>query len=68
MIGWGYYWVTGDSPQGIGLSGVSQSAFGSAGSRHPRLMAEKPKPEFPTPMAVTRHLKMPLTFAPLHRP
>ena len=29
MIGWGYFQVTGDSHQGIGLSGVSCSAFGS---------------------------------------
>ena len=29
-------------------------------------MAEKPKPEFPMPVAVTRHLEMFLTFAPLH--
>ena len=30
----------------------------AAGSSHPRLMAEKPKPEFPTPVAVTRHPKL----------
>ena len=29
-------------------------------------MAEKPKPEFPVPVAVTRHLEMFLTFALLH--
>ena len=29
MIGWGHFQVTGDSPQGIGLSGVGHSAFGS---------------------------------------
>ena len=29
-------------------------------------MAEKPKPEFPMPVAVTRHLEMFLTFALLH--
>jgi hypothetical protein len=29
MIGRGYFQVTGDSHQGIGLSGVSCSAFGS---------------------------------------
>ncbi len=29
----------------------------AAGSRRPRLMAEKQEPEFPMPVAVTRHLK-----------
>ncbi len=28
-ISWGHYWVTGDSTQGIGFSGVGHSAFGS---------------------------------------
>jgi len=39
--------VTGDGHQGIG-----RSAFGT---RFPRLMAKKPKPELPMPVAVTRH-------------
>ena len=38
----------------------------AAGSGFPRLMAEKPKPGFPMPVAVTRHLEMFLTFALLH--
>ena len=46
-------------------SAVQPSA---AGSGFLRLMAEKPKPEFPMLVAVTRHLEMFLTFAPLHRP
>jgi len=29
MIGWGHFRVTGDSPRGIGRSGVGRSAFGS---------------------------------------
>jgi hypothetical protein len=61
-----HFQVTGDSH---GASAFRESAFRppAAGSRHPRLMAEKPKPEFPTPMAVTRHLEMSLTFAPVHK-
>jgi len=44
--------VTGDGHQGIGRSGVGRSAFGT---RFPRLIAKKPKPELPMPVAVTLH-------------
>jgi len=57
MIGGGYFRVTGDSRQDIGLSGVGRSAFGSR-LQPPRLMAEKPMPESLMPVAVTRHLKL----------
>ena len=49
--------MTGDDNQGIGLSGVSHSGFGSR-PRFPRLMAEMLIPESPTPVPVTRHLKL----------
>ena len=66
MIGRGYFQVTGDSRLGIGLSGGSAVQPSAAGSGFPRPMAEKPMPEFPVPVAVTRHLEMFLTFALLH--
>jgi hypothetical protein len=51
MIGWGgNFQVTG---LGCRESAVQPSA---AGSSYPRLMAEMPEPEFPMPVAVTRHL------------
>ena len=43
----------------IGASAIRESAFqpSAAGSRFPQLMAEQPEPDFPTPVAVTCHLK-----------
>ena len=57
MIGWGYFWVTGDSRR---TSAFREPAVrpSAAGSSRPRLMAEKPMPESQMPMAVTRHLKL----------
>ncbi len=47
------------------VSAAGESAFrvsavqpSAAGSCHQLLMAEKPEPEFPMPVAVTRHLKL----------
>jgi hypothetical protein len=58
MLAWAiFFQVTGDSHRGISLSGVSRSAS-AAGSRFPRLMAEMLLPESPTPVPVTRHLKI----------
>ena len=56
--------VTGDGHQ---KSAFRESAVrpSAAGSRFPRPIAEKPTPELPTPVAVTRHLK---TKAPANHP
>jgi hypothetical protein len=47
--------VTGDSHRGIGDSGVGLSAIGFCFLRQ---IPERPEPELPTAVAVTRHQKI----------
>jgi hypothetical protein len=49
-------WVTGDSHRGIGDSGVGYQPS-AIGSWFRRLIPERLTPEFPEPVAVTRHPK-----------